>query len=104
MGMNPQCSLGFYVQNSVLSSADCFSTPSAKFSNITILAGSVNSDTPAQRHLLDEVIVHPDYNNLTYDSDIAILKLASLLIFNNDVQPACLPDHSFTPEETEEIS
>jgi len=34
---------------------------------------------------------------VVHDSDIAILKLDSPLTFNEDVQPACLPDSLFTP-------
>ena len=32
------------------------------------------------------------------DNDIAIVKLKSPLIFDDKVQPACLPDASFKPE------
>ena len=31
------------------------------------------------------------------DNDYVILKLSSALTFDNDVQPACLPDASFSP-------
>ena len=32
-----------------------------------------------------------EYDDTTHDNDFIILKLGSPLIFNEDVQPACLP-------------
>jgi len=37
------------------------------------------------------------YNGGTMDNDFVILKLASSLTFNENVQAACLPDSSFAP-------
>ena len=44
------------------------------------------------------------YNSQKLDNDIAILKLKSSLRFNDTVQPACLPQPLFTPEETGELA
>ena len=49
--------------------------------------------------------VHLDYNTSTFDNDIAVLKLESKITFvQNIVQPACLPEASFAPDETGVIS
>ena len=48
---------------------------------------------------VQEIIIHPDWDCLTYRNDIAILKLATPLQFNSNVQPACLPDISFDPDK-----
>ena len=50
---------------------------------------------------VDEITNHPNYDADTNDNDIAILKLKKPLTFTKDVQPACLPDPSFSPEEGE---
>ena len=53
-----------------------------------------------------KIIIHPDYKG--YDdfgsTDAAIIKLESPLIFNPDVQPACLPDPDFAPEKSGEMA
>ena len=40
------------------------------------------------------------FNNPAYNNDYVILKLASPLNFNENVQPACLPDPNFAPDVT----
>ena len=50
-----------------------------------------------------QIINHPEFNKeigAPGDNDIAILKLDFPLIFNSDVQPACLPDPYFAPDES----
>ena len=50
-------------------------------------------------------MAHLDYNTSTFDNDIAVLKLQSKITFVQDiVQPACLPEVSFAPDETGVIS
>lgn len=41
-----------------------------------------------------KIISHPDYNQMTYDYDIALLELSEPLKFTNTIQPICLPDSS----------
>ena len=43
--------------------------------------------------------MHPEYNSSIGDFDVAILKLSFPLIWTDYVQPACLPEASFTAEE-----
>ena len=39
-----------------------------------------------------------EYNSITNQNDIIILKLKSPLTFNSKVQPACLPSADWAPE------
>ena len=52
-----------------------------------------------QKVYVEKIIIHEDYNSTFVNNDIAILKLKTSLIFNDRVQPACLPDSSFVPEK-----
>jgi hypothetical protein len=47
---------------------------------------SINAD-------ISEIFLHPDWNpsNLNYDADLALLSMKSQIIFNEYVQPICLP-------------
>jgi len=39
---------------------------------------------------IEEIIVHPDYNTITLNSDIALLKLDEEVIYSEFIRPACL--------------
>lgn len=50
-------------------------------------------DIPGKR-----VIVHPDYNRIPLDSDIALIQLSRPATLNARVQTVCLPSHDeFVP-------
>uniref|UniRef100_A0A3B3H3B3 Peptidase S1 domain-containing protein n=1 Tax=Oryzias latipes TaxID=8090 RepID=A0A3B3H3B3_ORYLA len=42
------------------------------------------------------LIVHPNYNSVTADNDIALLQLSSQVTFNNYITPVCLPSTNST--------
>lgn len=44
-----------------------------------------------QIHTVSKVVLHQNYNPLTEDNDIALIELDSPVVFNDYVQPACLP-------------
>lgn len=44
-----------------------------------------------QRRPVKKIITHPDYNQMTFDYDIALLELSEPLEFTNTIQPICLP-------------
>ena len=70
------------------------------YSTVFIEAGIMIDGSPiGQDILVQEIIIHPDWDCLTYRNDIAILKLATPLQFNSNVQPACLPDIKFDPDK-----
>ncbi|XP_077432910.1 suppressor of tumorigenicity 14 protein homolog [Vanacampus margaritifer] len=44
-----------------------------------------------QRRPVIRIISHPDYNQMTFDYDIALLELSEPLEWTNTIQPICLP-------------
>ncbi|XP_019728444.1 suppressor of tumorigenicity 14 protein homolog [Hippocampus comes] len=44
-----------------------------------------------QRRSVKRIISHPDYNQMTFDYDIALLELNEPLELTNTIQPVCLP-------------
>ena len=66
-----------------------------------IQAGSsfISSGTSlTQGRVATRVIPHPNYSPVTYDNDIAILKLDSPLWFNKAIAPIALPPAGFIPK------
>lgn len=46
----------------------------------------------SQQSKVDKIIQHPDFNQQTYDHDIALLLVHTKLRYNDRVQPVCIPD------------
>ena len=90
----------------VLSAAKCLSGINVTNAFVQFIeAGSRDlrqtNSASIQNIIVDEIILHPNSTNESFewtDSNIAILTLKSPLIFNEYVQPACLPDVNFEPE------
>ncbi|XP_043089539.1 prostasin [Puntigrus tetrazona] len=76
----------------VLSAAHCFpSTPDA--SVYTVYLGRKSQDLPNPNELsrtVSQVIVHPQYNILPHDNDMALLHLSTPVPFTDYIQPVCL--------------
>ena len=103
----PFCGGTILDETTILSSAQCFPSgyPFRYIYNSTINAGiTMEGSLDGQRISVREVVSHPMFNSRTYDNDVAIVKLNSSLTFNENVQPACLPDPSFTPEDSGEFA
>uniref|UniRef100_A0A8C0IFC5 Vitamin K-dependent protein C n=1 Tax=Bubo bubo TaxID=30461 RepID=A0A8C0IFC5_BUBBB len=45
--------------------------------------------------IVEKIISHPKFDNKTFDSDIALLKLEKPITFSEDVVAACLPEEDF---------
>lgn len=56
-------------------------------------------DKDVQMREVKTIITHEDYNQMTYDNDIAVLELKEPLVFSSTVHPVCLPSssHVFPP-------
>ncbi|NXX89911.1 FA10 factor, partial [Centropus bengalensis] len=79
----------------ILSAAHCVN----QFKDLRVIVGMVNEEKeePSRAmHRVEKIIVHERFDNKTYDSDIAILKLEEPITFSEDVFPACLPEEDFT--------
>jgi len=75
----------------ILSAAHCFADGA---SGVKIRAGDhrlSSTDGSEQTINVEKAFVHPQYNGQTTNNDIALIKLAQELTFNDYVQPACLP-------------
>ncbi|NXI95960.1 FA10 factor, partial [Psophia crepitans] len=78
----------------ILSGASCASQPK----DIRVLVGMVDKEKeePSRAmHRVEKIIVHDKFDEKSYDSDIALLKLEEPITFSEDVIPACLPEEDF---------
>lgn len=67
-----------------------------------IEAGSVNQvnvSSHRQAFKGKEIHIHQDYKYLTYDQDIAVIKLDKEVVYNDFVRPLCLNDRKFKVDE-----
>ncbi|KAG9273306.1 hypothetical protein AMEX_G12416 [Astyanax mexicanus] len=49
----------------------------------------------AQKRYLKRVIPHPNYNEYTFDNDIALMELEQPVTFKDTIRPICLPSSSY---------
>ncbi|MBZ3874071.1 Ovochymase-1 [Sciurus carolinensis] len=71
----------------------------------TVVAGDHDrtlKESTEQVRRAKHIIVHEDFDTVTYDSDIALIQLSSPLEYNSVVRPVCLP-HSTEPLFSSEI-
>ncbi|XP_010788004.1 suppressor of tumorigenicity 14 protein homolog [Notothenia coriiceps] len=90
------CGASIISEKWILSAAHCFSTTSPEnhvASNWQTYNGMQDQykQDGVQRRPVKKIITHPDYNQMTFDYDIALLELSEPLEFTNTIQPICLP-------------
>uniref|UniRef100_A0A8C7X4C9 Peptidase S1 domain-containing protein n=1 Tax=Oryzias sinensis TaxID=183150 RepID=A0A8C7X4C9_9TELE len=74
----------------VLTAAHCFKSASGV--NVVLGLQTLQGSNPnSVSRTVTSLIVHPDYNSVTADNDIALLQLSSPVTFNNYITPVCLP-------------
>nr|XP_056716511.1 suppressor of tumorigenicity 14 protein [Euleptes europaea] len=71
-----------------------FSNPKSWIAFMGLLDQRDRSNPSVQRRGIKRIITHPDFNDFTYDNDIAVMELDSPITFTKQVQPICLPDSS----------
>ncbi|XP_072441448.1 suppressor of tumorigenicity 14 protein homolog isoform X2 [Chiloscyllium punctatum] len=49
------------------------------------------SESFVETRLIKRMIIHEQFNNFTMDYDIALLELSEPVVYNNYIQPVCLP-------------
>lgn len=78
----------------VLTAAHCFPSsnrPTLIESMWKVYGGVVSLNSLPEPYEVEKIIIHENYNSKTNDLDVALLKLKSPVVFNDKVQPACLP-------------
>lgn len=93
------CGASIISKKWLLSASHCFVTSSPAnhvASNWQTYSGMQDQfkQDGVQRRPVKRIISHPDYNQMTFDYDIALLELSEPLEFTNTIQPVCLPASS----------
>jgi secreted trypsin-like serine protease len=92
------CTATLINRDHVLTAAHCVAR--SQVSDILLIAGSYDplsiSESPKnfrkqQWRTVQQVFIHPRFDSLNLNNDIAILRVNASFVFNQYVQPACLP-------------
>ncbi|XP_074060713.1 transmembrane protease serine 9 [Macrotis lagotis] len=76
----------------LVSAAHCFNH--TKMDIVKAYLGTTSltgADGSAVKVSIKSVVLHPSYNPVILDFDVAVLELASPILFNKYIQPVCLP-------------
>ncbi|XP_062710765.1 transmembrane protease serine 9-like [Aedes albopictus] len=89
------CGVTIMTEQFVITAAHCTFDGENKLlaDHVLIKVGINNLDSPerhVQQHDVDVIIRHEDFNNITSENDIAILKLYSEITYNSYIQSICL--------------
>lgn len=89
-GQFPWCGGSLISETEILTAAHC--TQGKRPSRIKVIVGENNITDQEQIKLeVAEVLIHPLYNNSTFNNDFSILRLASPLSYSSRISPVCLP-------------
>ncbi|KGO68710.1 Peptidase S1A, chymotrypsin-type [Penicillium italicum] len=101
-GGSLNCGGSIISHNHVVTAAHCVSTASA--SELGIRAGSSFCDSGGSVVNISSIAIHPKYDTVTFDNDIAILTLAESITYGPRIAPLGIPyNGSGLPSNGEEV-
>ncbi|XP_054853599.1 suppressor of tumorigenicity 14 protein isoform X2 [Eublepharis macularius] len=98
------CGASLISQKWLVSAAHCFNDVNVRYSDpktwtayMGLFSQQDRGNANVQKRGIKNIISHPNFNDFTYDYDIAVLELDNQVAFTKQVQPICLPDatHEF---------
>ncbi|XP_071959226.1 uncharacterized protein [Antedon mediterranea] len=78
----------------IVTAAHCIHLSDASKLNVKVRLGEWDADTEEdfESHFeVNEIVIHPDYNIETFDSDIALIRLKQPIRYTDYILPVCLP-------------
>ena len=88
-----ECNGAIISENIILTTAHCVKDPyqaDSKKGDITVLLGDSASDETI-KIVVDSFLIHPDYSNVTFENNLALLQLSEAITFNELIQPLASP-------------
>uniref|UniRef100_A0A3Q2XL89 Transmembrane serine protease 5 n=1 Tax=Hippocampus comes TaxID=109280 RepID=A0A3Q2XL89_HIPCM len=62
-----------------------------------VVTRSLPKTTEPTGHAVEKIVYNKNYNHVSHDSDIALMKLRTPLNFSDTVRPVCLPQFDYDP-------
>ncbi|XP_054611716.1 uncharacterized protein LOC129169362 isoform X2 [Dunckerocampus dactyliophorus] len=75
----------------VMSAAHCFSSASTSGWSVSLGRQNLQGNNPNEvSRTVDRIILHPNFDSLSFNNDIALLRLSSAVTFTDYIRPVCL--------------
>ncbi|XP_067827015.1 transmembrane protease serine 4-like isoform X2 [Heptranchias perlo] len=83
----------------IVTAAHCFPEEYNQIENWKVFAGSDSLYSGGSSYSIVKIITNGNYNSLSSDYDIALIKLRSPLPYTDYIRPVCLPNHDAPIQE-----
>ncbi|XP_006813947.1 tryptase-like, partial [Saccoglossus kowalevskii] len=71
----------------VVTAAHCINESKVNENTLQVYLGKHEADVGESGIIVDEIIMHPDFNNTVYDADIALIRLTEHVVFTETIKP-----------------